>query len=63
MSRYLYGCACDGLVHAVRLAGRSDWQPYLGDTLINALAQLRIVLKQGRALGLIPTREELWRAA
>lgn len=63
MSRYLFSCACDGLVHAVLLAGRSDWQPYLGDTLVNALAQLRIVLRQGRALGLIPSREELGRAA
>jgi len=54
MSRqYFYGCACDGLVNAIKLASCSDWQPYIGDTTVYALAQLRHVLQQGRALGLI----------
>lgn len=60
---YFFSCACDGLVHAIRLAAVSKWQPYLGDTTVYALAQLRHVLKRGRELGLIPTREKLERAA
>jgi hypothetical protein len=52
--RYLFSCACDGLVTAIRMASRSDWQPYIGNTLVYALAQLKHVMRQGRALGLIP---------
>ena len=60
---YFYGCACDGLVRSVELAACSEWQPYIGDTTVYALASLRHVFKQGRALGLIPTREEMEQAA
>lgn len=60
---YFYSAACDGLVQAIRLAAVSEWQPYLGDTTGYALWQLRHVLKQGRALGLIQTHAELERAA
>jgi hypothetical protein len=61
--RYFYDCACDGLVNAIRTASRRDWQPYIGDTLVYALAQLKHVMRQGRALGLIPTRDEMEQAA
>ena len=61
--RFFYDCATSGLVTAVRLASRSDWQPYIGDTLVYALAQLAHVMKQGRALGLIPTHAEMEQAA
>jgi hypothetical protein len=60
---YFYNCACNGLVTAIRMASRADWQPYIGDTLVYALAQLKHVMRQGRALGLIPTRDEMERAA
>jgi hypothetical protein len=61
--RYFYDCATSGLVNAVRLASRSDWQPYIGGTLDYALAQLKHVMRRGRALGLIPTRDEMEKAA
>jgi hypothetical protein len=61
--RYLFDCAATGLVTSVRMASRSDWQPYIGNTLVYALAQLRHVMRQGRALGLIPTHAEMEKAA
>jgi hypothetical protein len=60
---YFYNCACNGLVLSVGIASRRDWQPYIGDTLVYALAQLKHVMRQGRALGLIPTHAETEKAA
>ena len=51
------------LVRAIQLAAVSDWQPYLGDMDTYALAQLRHVLRRGRALGLIASHEEMEKAA
>jgi hypothetical protein len=61
--RYLFNCACDGLVTAIGTASRSDWQPYIGNTLVHAMAQLTHVMRRGRELGLIPTHAEMEQAA
>ena len=56
-NRYIYDCACAGLVQSVkRAASRTapDWIPYYGEVTERAVWNAKYVYREARRLGLYP---------